>query len=120
MGIGGEAEPAVRLRNDHREEFVALEEVPGFRRQIAQLPGDAPIVEHVAERLDGTIEKRLLFGGKFCRRKGEKLCPIRTAAEELAVPPHVARLDRLALGCREAWQRALGKAEDRLGDPGPA
>jgi hypothetical protein len=94
-----------------------LEEVPDLRRQIAQLPGDAPIVEHVAERLDGPVEKRLLFGGKFCRRKGEKLLPIGLAAEELAIPPHVARLDRLALGGGEARQGAAREAEDGLGDP---
>src|SRR5260370_3570300 len=39
------------------------------------------------------------------------------AAKDLASPPHVARLDRLALGGGEARQGAAREAEEGLGDP---
>src|SRR5438552_3138737 len=68
MGIGGKAQAAVGLRNDHREEFLGLEKVPHLRRQIPQLPGDAPLVEHAAELVDGAVEKRLLFFRQRRRR----------------------------------------------------
>jgi hypothetical protein len=116
VGIGGEAQAAVGLRNDHREEFAALEKVPHFGRQIPQLPGDAPLVEHAAELVDRAVEERLLFGGERRRRDGEKLRPIGIAAEEVGVPPHVAGFDRLALGVGERRQHLLRPAEDRLGD----
>jgi len=116
MGIGGKAQAAVDLGNDHREEFVALEKVPNLGRQIAQLPADAPLVEHAAELVDRAVEERLLLGRERRRRDGEKLRPIGIAAEEVGVPPHVAGFDRLALGIGERGQHLLRPAEDRLGD----
>src|SRR5262249_11416970 len=65
----------------------------------------------------GAVEERLFSGAELRRRKGEKFLPIGLAGKQLAVPPHVARLDRLALGGGEARQRAPREAEDRLGDP---
>src|SRR5262249_14753452 len=85
-------------------------------RQVMQLPSDAPIVEHAAELFDGAVEEGLLFGGKLRRREREKLGPIGIATEEFGVPPHVARLDRLALGGGEVREHALRQAENRLRD----
>ena len=58
----------------------------------------------MAERLGRAIEKRLLFLAELRRRKREKLLPIGFAAEQLAVPPHVAHLDRL-IGLSEREER---------------
>jgi hypothetical protein len=116
VGIGGKAEAAVGLRNDHREEFLGLEKVPHLRRQIAQLPGDAPLVEHAAERVDRAVEERLLFFRQRRRRDSQELRPVGIAAEQVGVPPHVAGFDRLALGVGERGQHLLRPAEHRLGD----
>ncbi len=120
MGIGGEAEAAVGLRNDHGEKFLALEVLPDLGRQITQLPIDLPVVEHAAELFDGSVEKRLLFGSQCCGGKREQLRPVGIAAEKIGIPPDVARFDRLALGVGQARQHLAGPAEDRLGDPVPA
>ena len=116
----GKAEPAILLRNDHGEELVALEKVPHLGRQVAQLEGDLPIVEHVAELVDRTVEERLLLGRQPRRRDREQLRPVGIAGEQVGVPPHVAGLDRLALGVGERGQHMARPAEDRLGDPVPA
>ena len=120
MRSGGEAEPAMLLRNDHGEEFVALEKVPDLGRQVAQLEGDLPIVEHAAELVDRAVEERLLLGRQFRRRHREELRPVGIAGEQVGIPPHVAGFDRLALGVRERRQHVTRPAEDRLRYPVPA
>jgi hypothetical protein len=81
---------------------VALEAVPGLGRQVAQVPLDLPLVEHAAELVDRAIEEGLLLGRQGRGRKRQELCPVGIAAEQVGVPPDVARLDRLALGVGEA------------------
>ena len=61
MGNRGEFQAAIVLRDDHREETLVLEELPGFGRQVADLMGDLPLVEHAAQFFDGPVEERLLF-----------------------------------------------------------
>ena len=68
MRVGRKAEPAMLLRNDHAEEFVALDEIPNFGRQVAPFPVDLPIVEHRAEFVDRTVEESLLLRRQFGRR----------------------------------------------------
>src|SRR6476646_6059705 len=48
-------------------------------------------------------------------RDREQLRPVRIAGEQVGVPPHVAGLDRLALGVGERGQHMARPAEDRLG-----
>ena len=55
MRVGGKPEAAIGLRNDHRKELVRLEIGPDLGRQVAQLPGDGPIVEHPAQLLDRAV-----------------------------------------------------------------
>ncbi|MGY3293863.1 hypothetical protein ACVWW3_000358 [Bradyrhizobium sp. LM2.9] len=63
MRIGRKAEAAKLFRNDHAEEFFALDEGPHVLRQVAQFPKYLPLVEHGAELVDGAVEKGpLLFG----------------------------------------------------------
>src|SRR3954454_4085339 len=98
MRIGREAEAAELLRNDHAEEFFALDEVPDIGRQVAPFPKDLPLVEHGAELVDGAVEEGLLLFGQRCLRDLEQLRPIGLAGEEITAPPDVAALQRLALG----------------------
>ena len=55
MGVRRKAQPAEFRRNDHTEEFFALDESPDFRRQIAPFPIDFPVIEHGAELVDRTV-----------------------------------------------------------------
>jgi len=98
MGVGGKAQSAIFLRKDHGKEFAPLEKIPDLRRQVAELPIDAPLVEHVAQFLDRAGQKCLLLGREACRGKFEQLAPIRVAAKQIGVPPHVAGFDGLAFG----------------------
>ena len=116
----GETKAAVLLRNNHRKEALGLEEVPGFLRQVAMLPGDLPFVEHGAEFLDRPIEESLLFGGQLGRRKRQQLRPVRIAGKKVRIPPHVAGLNGLTFRGRKAWQDFLGPAENVSGDIVPA
>ena len=77
MRIGREAEPAELPRDDHAEEFLRLDVVPGFLRQVAPFPIDLPVVEHGAELVDGTVEEGLLLFGQCRRRIGQAASPSR-------------------------------------------
>ena len=99
----GESESAEFLRDDHAEEAFALDEVPDLGRQVAALV-DVPVVEAAAEFVDGSVEKRALLRRQRRRFEVEQLLPVRHAAEEIAVPPHGAGLERDALGFAEARQ----------------
>ena len=119
MRIGGKTAAAILLRDDHGEEFLRHEEGPHFRRKIVQFPVDLPVVDHTAQFFDRTCQEILLFLGELCRRKSQKLLPVRIAGEKLRVPPHVAGLDSLTFGIGQLRQRVLRQTEDRLGDPVP-
>src|SRR5262245_44780865 len=117
MSVGGKAVPAILLGNDQREKSLRLEKLPDLRRQIAELPIDLPIVQHVAELLDRAINEGLLFVRKHRRRKFQKLLPIGVAAEQLCVPPDIAGFDGFPFRGRHARQHALRPVENRCSDP---
>ena len=119
MRVGGEAEAAIRLGNDHCEEFFGFQKVPDFGRQIVPLPIDLPVIDHAAQLFDRAGEELPLLVRQPGRRARQKLVPIGIAGEKLGVPPNVAGLDGLALGCGKARQCMLRQAKDRLGDPVP-
>ena len=102
--------------NDHAEEFVALDKLPGLRRQVAPFPIDLPVVEHGAELVDGAVEEGLFFFSQSGRRDSQQFRPIGIAGEEIGVPPDVARLERLALGVGHHGHGATRESEDRLAD----
>ncbi len=114
--IGRKAKAAIFLRDDHAEEFLLLDEVPDFRRQVPPFPVDLPVVEHDAELVDRAVEERLLFRRQGRRGIGQQFRPVRIAGEEIGVPPDVAGLQRLALGVRHRRQYRARPGEDRLGD----
>src|SRR4051812_36969520 len=90
-----EAEAAVLLRDDHAEEALVLDELPGVGRQVLQLVRDLPVVAHLAQLLDGPVEERLLLRGEARRAHREELVPVRLAREKVGVPPYRAGIDRL-------------------------
>ncbi|MNC33506.1 hypothetical protein D3C75_818990 [compost metagenome] len=49
-------------------------------------------------------------------RVGEQSAPVGAAAEQFAVPPYGASVDRLALGLRHRRQGALEPLEHRAGE----
>ena len=116
MRVGREAEPAIFVRDDHAEELVLLDEVPGLRRKVAPFPVDLPVVEHGTELVDRAVEKGLLFRRQGRRRIGKQLRPVGIAGEQIGVPPDIAGLQRFALGVRHRRQHAARPGEDRLGD----
>ncbi len=116
MRIGREAEAAILFGDDHAEEFVALDEVPRLRRQVAPFPIDLPVVEHGAEFVDRAMEEGFFFRRQRRRRVAKQFRPVGIAGEEVGVPPDVAGLQRLALGVGHRRQHAAGPGEDRLGD----
>jgi hypothetical protein len=88
--------------------------------RIAELPVDAPVVEHAAELVDRAVEKRLLFRRQGRGRERQELRPVRIAGEQVGVPPDVAGLDRLALGVGKARQHVLRPpGRSVCGDPVP-
>src|SRR6185503_12734275 len=106
-----ELQPAVLLRDDHREELVVLQELPHVRRHVGELVRDLPLVEDSAELLGRAVEERLLVGRELRRRQALEAAPIRHAREKLAVPPDVAGFERLLLRLRHARQHASVNAE---------
>ena len=114
--VRGELEPAVLLRDDHREEALALDVVPHVRRQVGATMRDVPIVDHAAQLFARTVEERLLFRRQARRRGRQQLFPIRAAGEQLAVPPHRAGFERVLLGLRHRRQHASIRAQERAAD----
>ena len=74
-----EFEPAIFLGDDHAEEFLLLEEVPDFGRQIGELVRDLPVVDHAADFFDRTVEEGLLLDRQFGLGLLEQIRPVRAA-----------------------------------------
>ena len=97
VGIGGELEATIGLRDDHGEEALVFHELPRFRRQVRQLVADFPLVDHLAELFDRTVQERLLLLGEPWCRGGAQLPPVGSAGEQFAFPPDGAGLQGLSL-----------------------
>src|SRR5262249_3131292 len=107
------------LRYDHRKEFAGLQEFPGFRRKVAQLPGEAPIVDHAAELFHWPVEKSLFLGGQRRGGNRKQLGPVTVAAEQIRGPPPIPGFDRLTLRFRQAGKGMLCPPKDRPRKPVP-
>ena len=103
MRRGRKAEAAELFRNDHAEEPLLLEELPRLRRQVASAD-HVPILDHRAELVDRTVEKRSLPLGQRLGAKIEQLPPPRAPREELCLPPDGARFKRDPLGLAHPGQ----------------
>src|SRR5687768_13162958 len=97
---------AVLLGDDHPEEALVLDVLPGLRRQIAQLARHLPVVDHAAQRLDRAVDECLFLGAEARRGKCKELAPVRSAAEEIALPPYRAGVERFAFGLGDCRQNA--------------
>src|SRR5204863_2039942 len=100
---GRKAEAAELFRNDHAEEPLLLEELPRLRRQVASAD-HIPSLDHRAELVDRTVEKRSLPLGQRLGAKIEQLPPPRAPREELCLPPDGARFKRDPLGLAHPGQ----------------
>ena len=116
LRLGGEAEAAMLLGDEHAEEAVVADELPDVVGHVVQLVADAPIVEPLAELVGRPVEKGALLGGERDRRDAAELRPVGLAGEQLGVPADGAGLERLALGVGDgrhrAFQRAIGGQRD--------
>jgi hypothetical protein len=120
VSVGGELLTAVLLLDDHGEEAVLLQVVPDLGRQVAVLVGDLPLVEHAAQGLDLVVDEALFLGRQLRLRHREQLVPVRVAGEQVAVPPHRAGLQRIALGLRHLRHDAAIGIQRTFGQPVPA
>ncbi len=68
-----------------------------------------PVADHCAQLLALVIEKMLFLVGELGRRQRKQFCPRRPAGKQVAIPPHRAGLDRIALG-RDIGGSALRNA----------
>ena len=112
----GEAHAAVLPGDDHPEEAAVLDELPDLGRQVAQLMGDLPLVDHAAQLLHRAVEKRALFRTQRRPRHGQQLAPVRPAAEQIAVPPHGPCVQGLLLGLGHLREDALEPDQQRIAD----
>ena len=114
VGIGGETFTAIFLGDDQGKETVRLDMRPRFGRQV-QVLADLPVADHCAERFGGAVDEGLFLLGQRRCRVGEQGAPVGAAAEQFAVPPDGACVDRFALGLRHGRQGALEPAEHPAG-----
>ena len=98
MRLRGEAQPAMLLGDDHAEETLVADELPHLRRQVLAYMGDVPIVQHGAQRFSLVVEEVLLFLTQCRLWVGQQLVPVRLAAEQVAIPPHRACIQRFLFG----------------------
>src|SRR5207248_5699614 len=116
MHIELEAKSTIFLGDDHAEEFLAIDEVPGLGWQVAPFPIDLPVVEHRAELVNRAAEEGVFFCRQRRRCIAEQFRPVGIAGKEIGIPPDVAGLQCLALGIRHRRQYAACPGKDRLGD----
>ncbi len=113
MAIGGEAQAAVFLRDDHAEETLLLEELPHRLGQVGQFVGNLPFVDHRAQRFHRAVHERLLIGAQLRRRLAQQDLPVRTAGKQLALETDGAGLQRHPFGFRQRGQHLLVQAQHR-------
>ncbi|MFD2884540.1 hypothetical protein ACFS4T_26215 [Pseudomonas lini] len=84
--------------------------IPSLGRQIHQL-ADLPIADHGAELFGRAIDEGLFLFAQLRFWIGQQLAPVRTATEQLAVPPDRASFNGFTLGLRHRRQVFLKPAE---------
>src|SRR5258708_11541520 len=94
MGIRGKPQATVLGGKAPAEESAILDELPDLRRQVVQFVSDLPVITHATEVFHRSIQKGLLVGRQSRFRRAEQFVPVRLAAEQLAIPPDCARIER--------------------------
>jgi hypothetical protein len=102
-----EIQAAVFLRDQEAHEALALHE-PEDLLGHALGALDLVAVDQVEQLLDRPVEEGLLLGRQLRVRLREHLLEVGIAAEELAVDPDMAGLQRLPLGVRDLRQDLVG------------
>ena len=116
MREGGKAEATIFLGDDHAQEAAILDELPYVRGQIAVDVRRLPIADECAQLFAVMVDELLLLGGEFRLRHGKQLVPVRAAGEQIAIPPHGAGFDGLALGLRHRRQYLAECGKDSVAD----
>src|ERR1019366_8580065 len=93
----GKAEATIFLWQDHAEEALLFDVIPNRCGQITLLI-NLPVADAPAEFLGRAVEERLFLCAQRSRLEIEQLLPVRHAAEQVAVPPDRAGLERDAFG----------------------
>ena len=91
-----EAQPAMRLGNDHAEEAVLAQVGPDLGRQVAGLV-DGEIVQHGAQGGDFLVQEGLLFGAEHIGPGGQQGIKIRAARKQPSLEADGAGLEGGAL-----------------------
>ncbi|MNF85419.1 hypothetical protein D3C84_678120 [compost metagenome] len=97
VGEGRKPLAAILFGNDQGKKTVLLDVRPGLGRQVHGL-ADLPVADHRAQRFSRTIDEGLLFFAQLRLGVGQQFVPVRAAAEQLAIPPDCAGIDRVAFG----------------------
>ena len=93
-----------------------LDEIPDFRRHVAALVRDLPVVQHAAELFARTVDEGLLFFGQLRGRERHQAIPVGHAGEELPVPPDISGLQCLPLGIGHRRQQRAVNVQRRTGN----
>src|SRR5690606_6016514 len=107
-----EAEPAIFARYHHAEELLAAHKVPDFGRKVAIAPVQRPVIDQCAQLAHRAVHEGLLLWTERCRWHGQKLIPIRIAAEDRAIPPDCSGIDRFSFRLRNWRHKARRPAEN--------
>ena len=116
MRVGREFQAAVALRDDHAEEAMLLDQVPGLLRDVLLGMGDRPFVEQAAQVFDRPVEKRLFVGAERGCRIAAQAVEVRLTGEQFTFPPHRAGIERDAFGWRDVRQYAPEERQRRARD----
>ena len=87
-----------------------------MRWQILMDVGGVPIHGDATQFFSFVVEKIHFLGGEFGRRQGEQFVPVGLAGKQVAVPPHRAGVDGIALGLRHGRHDAAEPGEGGAAD----
>ncbi len=116
MRLRGKLQPAVTLRDDHPEKALVLDELPDAGRQVGAIVRDVPVVQHRAQLLDFVVQEGLFPLVHAALRERQQLAPVRIAAEQIAIPPNRAGIDRFLFGGGNLRQDLAEDFEHRRAD----
>ena len=114
--VGRELQAAVLLRDDHAEESVVLDILPGLRRHVLRFVRDLPVIDETASFFNLVVHEGLLGSSELGDRIGQHLVPVGIAPEQFAIPPHRTGLERFSLSVGHLRQDLLVGSKNRPAD----
>ena len=120
LRLGREVQATVFLGNDHAEEFLFLEELPQFRRQISTFNGQVPGVAHGNSLGALVVNKGLLFLRQARVAVDQQAVPVGAPGKQLAIPTDGPRFQGHFFGIGHLGSHFLEHGEYPRGQPAPA